>query len=317
MAKLANGCVQDRMRLVPGGTFAMGSTTFYPEEQPVRRVKVDAFWIDETPVTNAQFAEFVEATGYVTFAEIPPDPRDYPGLDPQYAKAGSLVFVGTDGPVPMGDWRQWWAFVEGADWRHPLGPDSSVDDLMDHPVVHVAHRDAQAFAAWAGKRLPTEAEHEFAARGGHDDRDYIWGDELAPDGQMLANYWQGSFPHDNTAEDGWLRTSPVGAFPPNDYGLFDMAGNVWEWTDDWYSDPKPHKKRYSGACCVIENPRGATRAASFDPCSPGLKIPRKVIKGGSYLCSEDYCQRYRPAARQGEATDSTTCHIGFRCVKSA
>ena len=309
--------VANGMRLISEGIFTMGSTAFYPEEQPTRRVKVDSFWIDEAPVTNAQFAEFVEATGFVTFAEIPPDPKDYPGLDPAMAKAGSLVFTGAENPVAMHDWSQWWSFVHGADWRHPLGPGSNIDDLMDHPVVHVAHRDAQAFADWADKRLPSEAEHEYAARGGHEGREFIWGDELAPGGAMLANYWQGRFPYENTVQDGWLRTSPVRHFPPNDYGLYDMAGNVWEWTDDWYSEPKPVNKRHAGACCVIENPRGATRAASFDPCSPGLKIPRKVIKGGSHLCADNYCQRYRPAARQGEAIDSTTSHIGFRCVRSA
>lgn len=305
------------MRLIPGGTFAMGSAAFYPEEQPMRQVRVDAFWIDETPVTNAQFSAFVAATGHVTFAEVPPDPKDYPGMDPALGLPGSLVFTGTDGPVAMDDWHQWWAFVHGADWRHPAGPQSSIEELMDHPAVHIAHRDAEAYARWAGKRLPTEAEHEYAARGGHDRRDYAWGDELAPEGRMMANYWQGQFPWNNTAEDGWLGTSPVRAFPPNDYGLYDMAGNVWEWTDDWYADPRPAKKPYAGACCVIPNPRGANRAASFDPCSPKLKIPRKVIKGGSHLCAENYCRRYRPAARQGEAIDSTTSHIGFRCVRSA
>lgn len=305
------------MRLIPGGSFAMGSTRFYPEEQLVRQVRVDPFWIDETPVTNAQFAAFVAATGYVTFAEIPPDPRDYPGMDPALARAGSLVFTGTDRPVSTRDWSQWWAFVPGADWPHPSGPGSCIDGLMDHPVVHVAHRDAAAYAAWAGRRLPTEAEHEWAARGDDADRDYAWGNELAPDGRIMANYWHGQFPHENLSPDGWLRTSPVGFYPPGAHGLFDMIGNVWEWTEDWYAAPQPMKKRHSGACCVIDNPRGAHRAASFDPCTPRLKIPRKVIKGGSHLCAENYCQRYRPAARQGEAIDSTTSHIGFRCARSA
>ncbi|MFN3473051.1 MAG: formylglycine-generating enzyme family protein [Blastomonas sp.] len=304
------------MRLVPGGTFRMGSDAFYPEEQPIRRVRVDPFWIDETPVTNAQFAEFVAATGYVTFAEIAPDPKDYPGMDPALAQPGSLVFTGTDQAVSTGDWSQWWAFVHGADWRHPQGPASSIDVLMDHPVVHIAHRDAAAYAVWADKRLPTEAEYEWAARGGDGEHEYAWGNELAPGGRILANYWHGQFPHENLNPDGWQRTSPVRFYPPNGRGLFDIIGNVWEWTDDWFAAPKPKKKHYFGACCVIDNPRGAHRAASFDPCTPRLKIARKVIKGGSHLCAENYCQRYRPAARQGEAIDSTTSHIGFRCVKS-
>ncbi len=305
------------MIFITGGVFAMGSDDFYPEEAPVRDVRVDDFWIDETPITNAQFAEFVAATDYITFAEIAPDPKDYPGMESAMTLPGSLVFTSTPKPVPMHDWSQWWAFVHGADWRHPTGPHSDLDGLDDHPVVHIAHRDAQAYAEWAGKRLPTEAEHEYAARGGHEGRAYVWGEELAPDGRMMANYWQGEFPWQNSAEDGWSRTSPVRAFPPNDYGLYDIAGNVWEWTDDFYADPKPLKKSHASACCVTPNPRGATRAASFDPCTPKMKIPRKVIKGGSHLCAENYCRRYRPAARQGEAIDSTTSHIGFRCVRDA
>ncbi|WP_066557728.1 formylglycine-generating enzyme family protein [Croceicoccus bisphenolivorans] len=301
---------------LPGGIFTMGSTAFYPEERPLRRVKVDPFWIDATPVTNRQFAEFVAATGHVTFAEIPPDPKDYPGMDPALAKPGSLVFTPPAHAVPLDDWTQWWSFSFGADWRHPHGPDSSITGLEDHPVVHVTFADALAYAKWAGKALPTEAEWEFAARGGQDDgHEYQWGDELAPGGRMMANYFQGTFPHGNTLEDGWERTSPVGSFPANAYGLFDMIGNVWEWTRDWYADPVPAKKAKADACCVIANPRGPAKGASYDRATPELKIPRRVTKGGSHLCAENYCQRYRPAARQGQAVDSSTSHIGFRCVR--
>lgn len=301
------------MRPIAGGEFPMGSERFYPEEAPLRRVKVGSFWMDETPVTNRQFAQFVAATGYCTVAEITPDPRDYPGMDPALAQPGSLVFRKTQLPVPLDDWNQWWEFCLCADWRHPSGPDSSIDGLDDHPVVQVCHADAAAYAAWAGKRLPTEAEWECAARGGHDDgREYAWGNQLAPGGRMLANYWQGLFPYSNTLEDGWERTSPVRAFPANEFGLWDMIGNVWEWTDDWYAQPVVKTSR----CCVIDNPRGGRRGQSFDPATPGVRIGRKVLKGGSHLCAESYCQRYRPAARHPQAVDSATGHIGFRCAMS-
>jgi formylglycine-generating enzyme len=220
---------------VPGGTFRMGSDKHYPEEAPFRRVTVDAFWMDRTPVTNRQFKEFVKATGHVTFAEIPPDPKDYPGALPHMLYAGSLVFSPPSHPIDLRDWSQWWSFIKGADWRHPSGPDSTIDGLDDHPVVHVAYRDAEAYAKWAGKDLPTEAEWEFAARGGLDGAEFAWGDEFTPGGKHMANTWQGEFPRQNLCEDGFARTSPVGAFPPNGYGLYDMIGNVWEWTTDWYS----------------------------------------------------------------------------------
>ncbi len=311
-ASLAEGMI-----LIPGGTFPMGSEKFYPEEAPVRTVKVDSFRIDETPVTNRQFARFVEATGYRTVAEIPPDPKDYPGMDPALARPGALVFHRTATPVNLADWSQWWEFKFGADWRHPTGPGSSIEGLEDHPVVQVCHQDAQAYAEWAGKRLPTEAEWEFAARGGHQDgREYAWGNELAPGGQMLANYWQGMFPFSNTLEDGWERTSPVRTYPANDYGLYDMIGNVWEWTSDWYAMPKAAQKKKPSACCTIDNPRGGRRVESFDPCTPQVKIGRKVLKGGSHLCAESYCRRYRPAARHPQSIDTATSHIGFRCVSS-
>lgn len=301
----------DDMVYVPGGTFLMGSDDHYPEEGPAHRVTVDAFFMDRTPVTNAEFARFVEATGYVTEAERPPDPRLYPGIRPEMIYAGSLVFVPPPGPVDLTDFRQWWRFEPGADWRHPLGADSTIEDRMDHPVVHVSFTDAAAYARWAGKELPTEAEWEFAARGGLDGAPFAWGDELEPGGQPMANIWQGEFPWQNLLRDGWLRTSPVGAFPPNGYGLVDMIGNVWEWTDDWYR--ARHPEVAPKACCIPRNPRGGSEAESLEPGLP--EIPRKVIKGGSHLCAPNYCRRYRPAARQPETIDTSACHLGFRCVR--
>jgi formylglycine-generating enzyme len=296
---------------IRGGEFEMGSERFYPEEAPVRRVRVDPFRIDPTPVTNAQFADFVAATGHVTFAEHAPDPSDYPGMDPALAQPGSLVFEMPPGPVDVSQ-VSWWAFRFGANWRHPLGPGSSIEGLEDHPAVHIAYSDAEAYANWAGKSLPTEAEWELAARGGPEGADYAWGDELAPGGAMLANYWQGRFPYANTKEDGWLRTSPVGAYPPNGYGIYDMIANVWEWTSDWFAAPKVERKS-RGSCCVPRNPRGGSRGASIDKRDPS-RVPRKVIKGGSHLCAESYCRRYRPAARYAQPVDTTSGHVGFRCV---
>jgi formylglycine-generating enzyme required for sulfatase activity len=301
------------MTALPGGTFTMGSDRFYPEEAPRRQVRVDRFWIDTTPVTNAQFAAFVEATGHRTLAELPLDPADYAGMLDQGAAAGSLVFQRTATPVHLDDYGQWWRFVTGADWRHPLGPDSDLEGLSDHPVVHVAHADAQAYASWCGKSLPTEAEWEYAAWGGREGVDYAWGDMLAPEGRMMANYWQGLFPFSNLLLDGWERTSPAGAFPPNDFGLYDMIGNVWEWTSDWYGLSSGPAKPQKG-CCIPVNPRGGRKHESLDPAVPGLKLGRRVLKGGSHLCAESYCQRYRPAARHPQAIDSSTGHIGFRCV---
>jgi sulfatase modifying factor 1 len=301
------------MAWIDGGTFQMGSNRFYPEEAPVRTVRVDGFWIDEVPVTNRMFAEFVDVTGYRTLAETPPDPRDYPGLDPSLAIAGSLLFMPTVGPVDLNDFSQWWMFSFGTNWRHPHGPESNLQGIEEHPVVHIAYQDAKAYARWARKALPTEAEWEFAARGGNSESEYAWGDTLAPDGQMLANYWQGPFPYGNTMEDGYERTSPVRSYPSNGYNLFDMIGNVWEWTTDWFTPARSKIKR-RGSCCVPSNPRGGLKYESVDPSTPLMAIPRKVIKGGSHLCAESYCQRYRPAARHPQAIDSSTSHIGFRCI---
>ena len=301
------------MRWIEGGAFTMGSERFYPEEAPVYRARVAGFWMDETPVTNAQFATFVAATGHVTMAEIAPDPKDYPGMLPGMDRAGSLVFRKSAVPVGTDDPSVWWDFAFGADWRHPLGPDSTLEGLEDHPVVHVAWGDAAAYAKWAGKALPTEAEWEFAARGGVEGQEFAWGDELAPGGAMLANYWQGLFPFANTLADGWERTSPVRHFPANGHGLYDMIGNVWEWTQDWWQERRAGAKGRD--CCAVESPRGGTLKGSLDPAQPGVRIGRKVLKGGSHLCAENYCQRYRPAARHPEMIDTSTGHIGFRCVR--
>ena len=297
---------------IPGGTFRMGSDRHYPEEAPVHRVTVDGFWIDRAPVTNRQFRRFVEATGHVTVAEKRPDPKDYPGALPHMLRAGSLVFDPPNHPVDLRDWSQWWTFRFGATWRKPYGPGSSIKGLDDHPVVHVAYEDAEAYAAWAGKELPTEAEWEFAARGGLDGAEFAWGDELEPDGRQMANVWHGEFPHQNLSPHGYKRTTPVGAFPPNGYGLVDMIGNVWEWTSDFYT-PR-HPADAAKPCCIPENPRGGLADQSYDPCQPQIRIPRRVLKGGSHLCAPNYCRRYRPAARHAQPVDTSTSHIGFRCI---
>jgi formylglycine-generating enzyme len=301
------------MVFVPGGTFRMGSDRHYPEEAPVHRVAVDGFWVDRTPVTNALFRAFVRATGYVTMAERRPDPADYPGALPHMLQAGSLVFKPPKGAVDLRDWGAWWRFKFGAHWRRPYGPGSSIAGLDEHPVVHVAYADAEAYAVWAAKELPTEAEWEFAARGGLDGAEFAWGDELTPGGRHMANTWQGAFPHQNLAEDGYERTSPVTAFPPNGYGLHDMIGNVWEWTSDFFASRHPADA--PKACCIPQNPRGGPAGGSFDPTQPAIRIPRRVVKGGSHLCAPNYCRRYRPAARHPHPVDTSTSHIGFRCVR--
>jgi formylglycine-generating enzyme len=292
------------MTWVPGGSFLMGSERFYPEERPVRRVAVDGFWMDTHPVTNAEFRRFVKATGHVTVAERPPDPAAYPGADPALLVPGALVFRRTRGPVDLRDFRNWWAWVPGASWRHPEGPGSTLHGRDRHPVVQVAYEDAVAYAAWAGKELPTEAQWERAARGGLEGATYCWGEEFTPKGRMMANTWQGEFPWQNLLLDRYEGTSPVGSFPPNGYGLLDIAGNVWEWTSDYFAAPRPTQPR---PCCVPRNPRVAAPVRA-EP------IPRRVIKGGSHLCAPNYCLRYRPAARQGQAVDTSTGHIGFRCI---
>jgi formylglycine-generating enzyme required for sulfatase activity len=261
-------------------------------------------------VTNEQFRRFVEATGYVTVAERPADPNDYPAAKPEMLAPSSVMFKKAKGPVDLRNHFNWWVYVPGADWRHPRGPGSHIKALMNHPVVHVAFEDAEAYAKWAGMELPTEAEWEFAARGGLVAAEFVLGDEFAPNGKLMANTWQGEFPWQNLGEDGYEWTAPVGSFPPNGYGLFEMAGNVWEWTTDWFQDHGKIKK----ACCTIDNPRGCDPEQSYDPRTPNIKIPRKVMKGGSYLCAPNYCRRYRPAARMAQPVDTSTCHLGFRCI---
>lgn len=297
---------------IPGGTFTMGSDHHYPEERPARRVSVDGFWIDPVPVTNAMFADFVDATGYVTVAERPLDPSDFPGAPPENLVPGSMVFVAPRGPVDLRNSAQWWRWVPGANWRHPVGPGSTIDDMTDHPVVHVAEEDIAAYCQWAGTSLPTEAEWEFAARGGLDGAAFTWGDDDPQDTEPLANTWQGQFPRENRNTDGWLRTSPVASFPPNGYDLYDMAGNVWEWTSDWYSASPGND---TPSCCTARNPRGGDREASYDPRQPQFRIPRRVVKGGSHLCAPNYCYRYRPAARQPQMVDTGMSHLGFRCIR--
>jgi formylglycine-generating enzyme len=284
------------MALIRGGTFRMGSDDFYPEEGPVHEVEVGDFRIDERPVTASEFRRFVRDTGYVTLAERPLDPADYPDAAPELLVPGSLVFRKTPGPVPLNDVRSWWAYVPGASWRRPGGPRTTINGRDHHPVVQVAYEDAEAYATWAGKQLPTEAEWEFAARGGLDGSPFAWGDEHFPGGKPMANTWQGDFPWQNLNADGFEGTSPVASFPPNGYGLYDMCGNVWEWTTGAFTS-----NHAQSPCCAPE-------------LLPGERFPRKVIKGGSHLCAPNYCLRYRPAARQGETIDTSTGHIGFRCI---
>jgi formylglycine-generating enzyme required for sulfatase activity len=284
---------------LPGGSFRMGSTQFYPEEVPVHTATVTAFAVEVHPVTNAQFADFVADTGYCTVAEQSPDPALYPGAAPADLVPGALVFRPTGGPVDLRDWRQWWEWRPGASWRLPFGAGGAAwQDLSDHPVVQVAYPDAAAYARWAGRRLPTEAEWEYAARGGASTV-YSWGDDVTPDGRLMANTWRGRFPYRNDGALGWVGTSPVGTFPPNAFGLVDMIGNVWEWTTTKFSG----HHRLDGAatsCC--------TPGATADPAV------NQALKGGSHLCAPEYCHRYRPAARSPQSQDSATTHIGFRCV---
>jgi len=301
---------------VPGGIFRMGSEQFYPEERPVHEVTVDGFWMDRYEVTNDQFARFVDETAYVTLAERAPKPEDFPGAPPENLVPGSMVFQKRAGPVDLRNYANWWAWVPGADWRHPKGPASAIDGLGQHPVVHVAYEDVEAYARWAGKDLATEAEWEFAARGGLDEATFTWGNEEFPDGKAMANFWQGEFPWQNLLTDHYEGTSPVGSFPPNDYGLYDMAGNVWEWTSDWY-EPRGANPAIKSCCMGSVNPRVVSLAKSYDPHQLQFRIPRRVVKGGSHLCAVNYCFRYRPAARQPQMIDTSMAHIGFRCIVRA
>lgn len=294
---------------IEGGTFRMGSEDFYPDERPVHERTVAPFLIERAPVTTAEFAAFVADTGYVTVAERELDPAQFPGADPADLVPGAMVFTPTTGPVDLGNWRQWWRWQPGASWRHPLGPESTIDDRLDHPVVQVAFEDASAYAEWAGRRLPTEAEHEFAARGGLDGAPYAWGDEPYPEGQVLANVWVGRFPYDNR---GWGGTSPVGTYPANGYGLVDLIGNVWEWTSDYYT---PRHVRLSDQPVDAGKRANLLAAASAEDSQP--RMPRRVLKGGSQLCTPEYCLRFRPAARSPQAEDTGMSHIGFRCARDA
>jgi formylglycine-generating enzyme required for sulfatase activity len=332
---------------IPPGTFLMGCEQFYPEERPLREAHVEGVWFDRHPVTVREFRGFIAATGYETVAERPLDTERYPGADPELLVPGSLVFQKPARRVRLSDVRAWWAYVPGASWQHPEGPGSSVSERRRHPVVHVAYEDAAAYAEWAGKSLPTEAEWEHAARGGLDGKLFTWGDDPLPGGRLMANTWQGEFPWQNLKANGYEGTSPVGAFPPNGYGLYDMAGNVWEWTADRFATPARSldtEARCDGetrchdgqgqvrdrhcddeehaaeavpaSCCAPPSHAAAIQQAeeTEETASPD-SIPTRVIKGGSHLCAPNYCLRYRPAAREAEAIDTSTSHIGFRCVK--
>ncbi len=299
---------------VPAGTFLMGSDLAdYPEEGPQHEATVDGFWMDETPVTVAQFRRFVKATGYVTVAQRPMDPAAYPDLDRALLVPGSSVFHPSRGPVDLTNMLSWWRYLPGADWAHPYGPDSVAE--QPHPVVHVCWEDVCAYARWAGKQLPTEAEWERAARGELTGARYVWGDEFAPKGRPLANTWIGEFPWQNLKPTGKQRTTPVRSYPPNGFGLYDVAGNVWEWTSDFYR--AQHAARH--ACCGVPvNPQVDVAEGSHDESEPGgAHVPRRVIKGGSHLCAENYCQRYRPASRQAQQVESPMSHLGFRCIQRA
>jgi formylglycine-generating enzyme required for sulfatase activity len=303
------------MVLIPAGEFVMGSEDPYskPNERPLHKVKLDAFWISRTPITNDQFAEFVKATGYVTTAEKAPtaeeilsqSPPGTPTPPPEMLIAAALVFKPTTVPVPLNNPLIWWEWKAGADWRHPEGPDSSIEGKGDHPVVQVSWYDAQAYCKWAGGRLPTEAEWEYAARGGLEQKTYVWGND--PVGSDKCNIWEGRFPVTNTAEDGFVDTSPVGHFPPNGYGLSDMAGNVWEWVNDWY---RPDTYAQEATNAVTVNPQGPS--SSYDPTEP--YAPKRIVRGGSFLCNDQYCSGYRPSARMQSSPDTSLCHTGFRCV---
>jgi formylglycine-generating enzyme required for sulfatase activity len=305
----------ENMAFIPPGKFLMGSDRFYLEEGPVHEVAVDSFWMDKNTETNADFKAFVAATNYVTVAERPLNPGDYPGVSEENLIPGSMVFQKIKHRVDLNNYAHWWRWVKGACWKHPRGPGSSIDRLGNHPVVHVAYEDAEAYSRWAGKELPTEAEWEYAARGGLEGKKITWGDEDLQLTKPMANTWQGEFPRENLLIDGYEGTSPVESYAPNGYRLHDMAGNVWEWTCDWYVPHlDEHAQRYKSCCTPAVNPRVISLEASYDPRKPQFRIPRKVVKGGSHLCAPNYCLRYRPAARQPQMIDTGMCHIGFRCI---
>jgi sulfatase modifying factor 1 len=304
------GPAPEGMSWIPGGTFWMGCDHPGMEDaRPYHLVYVDGFWMDKTEVTNEEYARFVKATGYVTIAERKPDAKDFPGAPPENLVPGAVVFAPPNRPVRLDNHYQWWTYLPGANWRHPEGPKSSLKGREKHPVVHVAYPDAVAYAEWAGKRLPTEAEWEFAARGGQDRKIYVWGDEIKPGGRWMANIWQGHFPNEDRGEDGYRSTAPVAAFPVESFGLYDMSGNVWEWCSDWY---RPDYYQTLAAAGVPRNPPGP--ADSFDPQEPGTK--KRVNRGGSYLCSDEYCSRYVLGSRGKGDVDTGTSNLGFRCVRA-
>jgi formylglycine-generating enzyme len=302
-----HAALDSEMVWIPGGSFQMGSNTHYQEEQPVHAETVAGFWIEKYTVTNKRFGRFVEETKYVTLAERPAKAEDYPGAKPEMLQPSSVVFCKPPSRVDLRNHFNWWKYIAGANWRHPEGPDSSIEDRQQHPVVHLAYEDAEAFAKWEGKELPTEAEWEFAARGGIDGATYAWGEEFTPNGRSMANTWQGEFPWQNLCSDGYERTAPVGQYSPNGYGLYDLIGNVWEWTTDWYSSQHIPK-----TCCGVKKKPNPEQ--SYDPQLPQIHIPRRVIKGGSFLCAPNYCQRYRPAARMAQPIDTSACHVGMRLI---
>jgi len=313
--KISRDVDLDNMVLISGGSFLMGSDQFYPEEKPVRRVTVDGFYIDRFAVTNEDYKKFVDDTGYITVAERPLNPADYPGAKPELLVPGALVFQKSKGPVDLNSYFNWWAWMTGANWKNPLGPQSNLKEREKHPVVHIAYEDAEAYAKWRGKDLPTEAEWEFAARGGLEGKNFTWGDDDVQFTKPMANTWQGRFPYENLLIDKYEGTSPVGSFEPNGYGLYDMAGNTWEWTSDWYVRNVDETASNVKSCCTTNvNPRVVSPEKSYDECQPEIKIPRKVIKGGSHLCAPNYCLRYRPAARQPQMIDTGMNHLGFRCI---
>ncbi len=309
--KAAPTAVPKGMAWIPAAEFWMGSDeAMFKDARPWHQVYLDGFFIDKTVVTNEQFARFVKATGYVTIAEKKPRAEDYPGAPPENLVAGSVVFTPPDHPVPLNDQFQWWSYVKGANWKHPGGPNTSLTGKERHPVVHIAYKDADAYCKWEGKRLPTEAEFEFAERGGLDRKKYAWGDQFMPNGKAMANTFQGHFPDKNTEKDGYAGTSPVGSFPANGYGLYDMSGNVWEWTSDWYRPDYYQTLASTGK--VARNPQGPSD--SFDPSEPG--VAKKVHRAGSYLCTDQYCSRYMVGGRGKGEPDTGTNHLGFRCVET-